>query len=47
MGLDLGAADVRAMLETAGIDGTRRAQTLALPEWGAVYGAFQKLGRGA
>jgi 16S rRNA (adenine1518-N6/adenine1519-N6)-dimethyltransferase len=46
-GLDLGAADVRAMLETAGIDGTRRAQTLALPEWGAVYGAFQKLGRGA
>ena len=25
----------------------RRAQTLALPEWGAVYEAFQQLGRGA
>jgi len=43
-GLDLGAVDVRTVLETAGIDGTRRAQTLALPEWGAVYEAFQKLG---
>ncbi len=32
-----------AVLETAGIDGKRRAETLALEEWGRIYHAWEKL----
>ncbi|MCB0160478.1 MAG: 16S rRNA (adenine(1518)-N(6)/adenine(1519)-N(6))-dimethyltransferase RsmA [Caldilineaceae bacterium] len=36
-GLGLDKAQIRAALETAGIDPRRRAQTLSLDEWGALY----------
>jgi 16S rRNA (adenine1518-N6/adenine1519-N6)-dimethyltransferase len=34
-------AKVRQLLQSAGVDGTRRAETLNLEEWAAVYRAFQ------
>lgn len=43
-GLGLEAAEVTAMLEGAGIDASRRAQTLSLAEWGALYAAFREAG---
>jgi 16S rRNA (adenine1518-N6/adenine1519-N6)-dimethyltransferase len=39
-GLALEPASVQAMLLASGIDGKRRAQTLSLPEWAAVYQAW-------
>jgi hypothetical protein len=33
---------VRQMLETAGVDGTRRAETLGLEEWAAVFRMFNE-----
>ena len=39
-GLGLDKAQIRAALETAGIDPRRRAQTLSLDEWGALYAAL-------
>ena len=39
-GLTLDAASVHAMLRAADIDGKRRAQTLSLQEWAAVYRAW-------
>ena len=36
-GLGLDKAQIRAALEAAGIDPRRRAQTLSLDEWGALY----------
>ena len=39
--LSLPAPDVERMLSQAGIDGKRRAQTLALEEWGRLYLAWE------
>ena len=39
--LSLPAPDVEQMLRQAGIDGKRRAQTLALEEWGRLYSAWE------
>ena len=44
-GLDMDADPVQTALAAAGVEGTRRAQTLSLSEWGALYDAFQRLGR--
>ena len=38
-GLDLSPEATQAMLSQAGIDPTKRAQTLSMPEWGALYQA--------
>ncbi|MFQ5880709.1 MAG: 16S rRNA (adenine(1518)-N(6)/adenine(1519)-N(6))-dimethyltransferase RsmA [Dehalococcoidia bacterium] len=43
LGLGLDAATVEALLATAAIDATRRAQTLTLSEWGALYEAWRAL----
>jgi 16S rRNA (adenine1518-N6/adenine1519-N6)-dimethyltransferase len=40
-GLGLPSSAVRKMLTEAGIEPTRRAETLALSEWGTLYRAFQ------
>ena len=40
-GLPAPAAAVGAMLSAAEIDPTRRAETLALPEWGRLYSAYR------
>ena len=40
-GLDISPEETRAMLLGAGIDPTRRPQTLSLPEWGRLYDAFR------
>ena len=40
-GLDISPEETRAMLLRAGIDPTRRPQTLSLPEWGRLYDAFR------
>jgi 16S rRNA (adenine1518-N6/adenine1519-N6)-dimethyltransferase len=42
-GLAVAPETAGAVLETAGIDGKRRAETLALEEWGCVYHAWEKL----
>ena len=42
-GLAVAPETAGAVLETAGIDGTRRAETLALEEWGRLYHAWEKL----
>ena len=42
-GLDMDAAPVDDILQASGVDGTRRAQTLSLTEWSAVYDALLKL----
>ena len=39
-GLGVAPAEAEAMLAQAGIDSTRRAQTLSLAEWGGLYRAF-------
>jgi 16S rRNA (adenine1518-N6/adenine1519-N6)-dimethyltransferase len=39
-GLSLPKEDVRPLLETAGIDPMRRAETLAIPEWVKLWGVF-------
>lgn len=39
-GLDVSKDEARAALEEAGIDPKRRAQTLSLDEWGALYAAL-------
>ena len=41
------AATVNGALESSGIDGQRRAQTLSLDEWVQLYRAWQGLGRNA
>lgn len=43
LGIDSGLAS--AILADAQVDGTRRAETLGLPEWGDVYRAWDNLGR--
>ena len=40
-GLGLPANDVAAVLEQAGVDPRRRAETLTLAEWGRVYGELE------
>ena len=39
-GLSISADSAEAMLSQAGVDSTRRAQTLTLAEWGKLYDAF-------
>ncbi len=40
-GLDISPEATDSMLEQAGIDRTRRAQTLSMAEWDRLYGAFR------
>jgi 16S rRNA (adenine1518-N6/adenine1519-N6)-dimethyltransferase len=42
-GLHISAEATTALLETAGIDPRRRAETLTLPEWGALTQAYTGL----
>ena len=42
-GLGVNPASVTGMLERARVDGARRAETLALKEWEAVYSAWENL----
>ena len=42
--LDLSPEATHEMLSQAGIDPTRRAQTLSMTEWGALYQAFRRAG---
>ena len=41
IGLERGAAEVEALLDVAGVEPTRRAQTLTLVEWRALYRAYR------
>jgi len=43
-GLDLPPDAVGKMLAEAGVEPTRRAETLSMAEWGALYRAFKRLG---
>jgi 16S rRNA (adenine1518-N6/adenine1519-N6)-dimethyltransferase len=43
-GLDRPAVSAQALLEGSGIDPTRRAQTLSMAEWGALYEVFSRAG---
>ena len=43
-GLDVPPEVAREMLARAGIDPTRRAQTLSLQDWGGLYQAFRTIG---
>lgn len=43
IGLDCRPAEAEAMLIEAGLEPTRRAQTLTLDEWAALYRAYQRL----
>ena len=43
-GLSPASGDVEGLLEAAGIDGGRRAQTLSLAEWGSLYTAVREAG---
>jgi 16S rRNA (adenine1518-N6/adenine1519-N6)-dimethyltransferase len=43
-GLELPGREVEMALERAGIERRRRAETLSLTEWGALYRAFRKVG---
>lgn len=47
LGLGLDSATAAGLLATAGIEATRRAQTLALEEWGALYRAWRELTAGS
>lgn len=42
-GLETSAASVEAMLATAAIDPTRRAETLSLDEWGTLYRRYRSI----
>ena len=42
-GLDKSPDSTQAMLNQAGIDLTRRPQTLSIPEWGNLYNAYRKI----
>jgi 16S rRNA (adenine1518-N6/adenine1519-N6)-dimethyltransferase len=41
-GLHLAKPEINALMETAGIDPQRRAQTLTIAEWGALTAAYQE-----
>ena len=41
IGLERGAAEVEALLDVAGVEPIRRAQTLTLEEWRALYRAYR------
>jgi 16S rRNA (adenine1518-N6/adenine1519-N6)-dimethyltransferase len=43
-GLKLPKADIIPLLEQAGIDPKRRAETLTIEEWGTLYRVFKKKG---
>ena len=43
IGLECRPAEAEAMLAEAGLDPTRRAQTLTLDEWAALYRAYQRV----
>ena len=45
-GLGVSAECAEAMLERAGIDPTRRPQTLSIPEWGRLYASRDSTGMG-
>ena len=42
-GLSLGPGEAEAVLARAGVDPSRRAQTLSMEEWGALYDAWRPL----
>jgi 16S rRNA (adenine1518-N6/adenine1519-N6)-dimethyltransferase len=41
IGLECGPAEAEAMLDVAGVEPTRRAQTLSLSEWAGLYRAYR------
>jgi 16S rRNA (adenine1518-N6/adenine1519-N6)-dimethyltransferase len=41
--LELPKTDVLKILETAGIDPRRRAETLSLAEWGRLWGEYTRI----
>ena len=44
-GLKKDPAEVESMLEVAGLDGQRRAQTVSIEEWAHLYRAWEEQGR--
>jgi 16S rRNA (adenine1518-N6/adenine1519-N6)-dimethyltransferase len=47
IGLECGAAEAESMLGVAGVEPTRRAQTLTLEEWAGLYRAYRSTTVGA
>ncbi len=47
IGLECGAAEAESMLGVAGVEPTRRAQTLTLEEWAGLYGVYRSTTVGA